>query len=210
MDITHPKITEYLDKITPAPDEILLEMAQRGAERDFPYIGPQAGRLLFALVKMTGAKRIFEFGSGFGYSLFWMAKAAPEGAQLIGTEYDKENVAAAAEYFRRGGIADRAEVRQGEALEIFRSLDGQFDIIVLDADKKQYPEIFRLAAPSLKTGGLFIADNILWSGNVVEETDDPDTNGIKEFTRIIFADSRFHSLVLPVRDGLSLSLKLAD
>lgn len=210
MDITHPKISEYLDKITPAPDEILQEMARRGEERNFPYIGPQVGRLLFALVKMIGAKRIFEFGSGFGYSLYWMARAAPQGAQLVGTEYNEENVTAAAEFFRRGGIADMTEVRRGEAVETFNSLAGSFDIIVLDAEKEQYPDIFRLAAPRLNTGGLFIADNVLWGGEVIADTDDPATNGLKEFTRLIFTDQRFHSLVLPVRDGLSLSLKLGS
>lgn len=210
LDITHPKITEYLDTITPRSGEILREMEQRGKERDFPAIGPQVGRLLYTLVKLSGAKRIFEFGSGFGYSLFWMAQAAPDGARLIGTEYKQENVDAAADYFRRGGIADKAEVRLGEAVDTFNSLDGEFDIVVLDAEKSQYSEIFKLAAPCLKTGGLFIADNILWDGLVTEKTNDPDTRGIQEFTQVIFADPRFHSLVLPMRDGVSVSLKLRD
>ena len=106
MDITDPRITEYLDQATPAPDKILQEMAQWGREKNFPYIGPQVGRLLFMLVKLTGARRIFEFGSGFGYSLYWMAQAAPAGARLIGTEYEAGNVKASADYFQRGGIAD--------------------------------------------------------------------------------------------------------
>jgi len=207
MDITHPKIAEYLSNVTPRPDEILDEMAKRGEKQDFPYIGPQVGRLLYVLVKMTGAKRIFEFGSGFGYSLFWMAKAAPDGAQLIGTEYDEGNVKAAADFFRRGKIDDKAEVRRGEATEVFKSLDGQFDIIICDADKEQYPEIFKLAAPRLEPGGLFIADNVLWGGEVIEETTDSSTKGIQEFTKLIFSDPRFFSLILPIRDGLSLSIK---
>jgi len=207
MNITEPKISEYIKKITPPPDEILQEMAAFGEKQDFPYIGQQVGRFLYALVKMTGAKRVFEFGSGFGYSLFWMAKAAPDGTELIGTEYDEENVKAAADFFRRGGIEGKAKVWHGEAIEIFKSLDGQFDIIVCDADKKQYPQIFKLAAPRLKSGGLFICDNVLWSGDVVEEAADPSTKAIQEYNKLIFSDPRFFSLILPVRDGLSLSLK---
>jgi predicted O-methyltransferase YrrM len=210
MDVTHPKIADYLDQITPAPDPILQEMAQRGDQRNFPYIGPQVGRLLYLLVKTTGARRIFEFGSGFGYSLYWMAQAAPADARLTGTEYKEDNIRAARDYFRRGGLADKVEIRAGEAIETFRSVEGQFDIIVLDADKRQYPEMFRLIAPRLNSGGLLVTDNVLWSGEVVEQTADPATSALQEYTRVVFADQRFHSVILPLRDGLMLSLKLTD
>jgi len=207
MNITDPKIVEYLQRITPAPDDILQEMSALAEKRSFPYIGPQVGRLLYAVVKMTGAKRILEFGSGFGYSLFWMAKAAPDDAQLIGTEYNKDNVLAAAEFFRRGGIDHKAQVRHGEGMEIFKSLSGQFDIIANDAEKKQYPEIFTLSAPRLKVGGLFISDNALRKGEVVEPSDDPATKAIQEYNELMFSDPRFFSLIVPIRDGLSISIR---
>jgi len=210
MNITDPRIVEYIQRITPAPDEILQEMAALAEKRSFPCIGPQVGRLLYALVKMTGARRIFEFGSGFGYSLYWMAKAAPDEALLIGTEYDKDNVLAAADFFRRGGIDHQAQVWHGDGIEIFKSLSGEFDLIVSDAEKKQYPEIFTLGAPRLKIGGVFVSDNVLRRGEAVEPSSDPSTKAIQEYNELMFSDERFFSVILPIRDGISISIKQQD
>jgi caffeoyl-CoA O-methyltransferase len=210
MNITEPGIMEYVARVAPAPDPILQEMAARAEERGFPYIGPHVGRLLYAIVSMTGAERIFELGSGFGYSLYWMAKAAPDGAQLIGTEYDDDNVRAAAGFFKRGEIEDKAQVWHGDGLDLFRSLHGKFDIIVNDADKKQYCEIFKMAAPRLNPGGLFISDNVLWNGRVLDESADESTRAIQEYNELIFSDPRFFSLILPIRDGISISIKERD
>ncbi len=207
MDITEPRIAEYIAGITPQDDPILDDMYAFGKKRGFPFIGPQVGRLLYLLVKMSGAKRIFEFGSGFGYSLYWMAKAAPENARLIGAEYDEEYADRGKEFLRRGGLSGKVELRSGEAFDVFKSLDGDFDIIVCDAEKTQYPEIFKLAADRLKIGGLFLCDNVLWSGEVLEEYSDNSTRAIKEFNDLIFSDKRFVSMIVPIRDGLSISLK---
>lgn len=207
MNITEPRIMDYLRQVTPPQDQILQEMVARARKRNFPAIGPLVGRVLYAIVAMTGAKRVFEFGSGFGYSLYWMAQAAPEGAQLIGTEYDEDNVKAAADFFKRGGLSDKAQVWHGDALNLFRTLDGTFDIIVIDAEKNQYCEIFEMAAPRLNSGGLIIADNVLWSGRVIEKSDDESTQAIRQFNEMIFADPRFFSVILPIRDGVSISIK---
>jgi len=210
MNVTEPRIMEYVQQVTPLPDQILQEMAIRAEERHFPYIGPFCGRVLYAIIAMTGAKRVFEFGSGFGYSLYWMAQAAPDGAQLIGTEYDEDNVKAAAGFLKRGGLGDKAQVWHGDALDLFRTLDGKFDIIVIDAEKTQYCEIFEMAAPRLNPGGLIIADNVLWSGRVIAETDDESTRAIQDYNELIFSDPRFFSLILPIRDGISISIKERD
>ncbi len=207
MEITEPKIADYIANTTPPDDPVIEEMNTYMKEHKFPSLGPQVGRLLYLLVKMSGAKRIFEFGSGFGYSLYWMAIAAPDDAQLLGAEYERDNVHRANEFLRRGGFSDKAEVRCGEAFEVFKSLDGEFDIILSDAEKSQYPEIFRLAADRLKVGGLFLCDNVLWGGEVLDDYGDRSATAIKEFNELIFADTRFTSIIVPIRDGLSISLK---
>lgn len=209
LSITHPDIHAYLEKVRPASDPILREMEEYGEQHNFPYIGAQCGRILYALAVISGARRIFELGSGYGYSLYWMAKAMSAGGLVIGTENNPQNVARARAYFSRGGLTERADIRQGDALELFRREKGPFDLVMCDIGKEQYPAALALAKPRLRRGGILIADNILWSGKVADPAvHDPATEGIREFTRLIFADPDLFSTAIPIRDGLSISVKV--
>ena len=206
--ITHPAIHEYLEQVRPPSDEVLRAMEASAKERDFPCLGAQCARILYGLVKISGARRVFELGSGFGYTMYWMAKAMDSGGMVIGTDNDAQNVEDARRYFRRGGLADKTEIRLGDALEMFQAETGPFDIVFCDIDKEQYPEALELAKKRLRPGGIFAADNILWDGRVLSPGKaDAATKGILEFTQRIYSDPAFFSLVLPIRDGISISIK---
>jgi predicted O-methyltransferase YrrM len=208
LHITHPAIHAYLEANRPPSDPTLRAMEEYGLKRSFPFIGPQCGRVLSALTAISGATRIFELGSGFGYSMYWMAKAMTGGGLVIGTDRDPRNAASAWEFFRQGGLLARTDLRTGDATGLFAAETGPFDMVVCDIDKEQYPEVFELAKPRLRRGGILVADNLLRGGKVTDlSLNDPATAGIREFTRRIFADPDFFSLIIPIRDGLSISVK---
>ena len=222
LDVLHPSIDEYLLEVIPDRDEVLTEMEAYARERRFPIVGPLVGRVLHQLVLLTNPTRIFEMGSGFGYSAYWMAKALqqPE-ARIICTDGSQENANRAAGYLTRGGIADRIDYRVGNALEIIDETEGEFDIIYNDIDKDGYPEAFRKAIPRLRSGGLFITDNMLWLGRVVTydtdaEVQDLDeeeewvhntTVGVKELTRLLYSSPDVFTTIIPLRDGVSVAIK---
>lgn len=207
MDIVHPEIEKYLWNSIPERDAILTEMEKFAEERDFPIVGPLVGRLFHLLTVGTKAKRILELGSGFGYSAYWFAKGVGKDGKVILTEKDAENVRMAEQYFRKGGLLDRVEILQGDALKVIEKLNGSFDIIFNDIDKKEYPKGFRKAIPLLRKGGLFLADNVLWHGKILDARPDAATAGILTFNRLIFSKEVF-TTILPLRDGVSISLKL--
>ncbi len=222
LDVLHPSINEYLLDIIPERDEVLTEMEAYARENRFPIVGPLVGRVLHQLVLLTNPTRIFEMGSGFGYSVYWMAKALrqPE-ARIICTDGSQENANRAAAYLARGGVADRINYRVGNALEIIDETEGEFDIIYNDIDKDGYPEAFRKAIPRLRSGGLFITDNMLWLGRVVTYDTEGDvqgldeeeqwvhntTVGVKELTRLLYNSPDVFTTIIPLRDGVSVAIK---
>ena len=222
LDVLHPSINEYLLDIIPARDEVLAEMETYAQERRFPIVGPLVGRVLHQLVLLTNPTRIFEMGSGFGYSAYWMAKALrqPE-AGIICTDGSQENADRAADYLARGGVADRIDYRVGNALELIDETEGDFDIIYNDIDKDGYPDAFGKAIPRLRSGGLFITDNMLWQGRVVTHDTEADvqgldereqwmhqtTVGVKELTRLLYSSPDVFTTIIPLRDGVSVAVK---
>ena len=207
MEIVTAPIEDYLNRITPQEDPILAEMEARAGETDFPIVGPLVGRLFHQLTQLSHSRRILELGSGFGYSAYWFGKALQDSGEIILTEFQEENLALAKDWFQRGEISSRATFHQGDALEILEGLDGEFDIIFNDVSKTHYPEVFKKAGPRLRSGGLLISDNVLWHGQVVESQPDEDTHSILEYNRLIFESPDFFSSIIPIRDGISISLK---
>lgn len=209
--ITHPDVHAYLERERPPSDDILREMEQLAEERSFPCLGAQCGRILHQLVRMINAERIFEMGSGFGYTMYWMAKAMRPGGVVIGTDSDPTNVATAKDFFRRGGILERTDMRGGDALQVFATEDGPFDLVFCDIDKESYAEALDLVKPRLRVGGLLLADNLLWSGRVTDPSEnDSATEAIRDFTRRLFADPGFFTTIIPIRDGMSISIKTGE
>ena len=207
MNILDPAILHYLDSLTPPRDSTLQQMERIAAEKRFPIIGPLVGRLLFQLALLTRARRIFELGSGYGYSAIWFAKGLQPGGRIICTDGSGENAALAARFFKQADIEGLVDYRTGDALSLLAEEPGSFDIILNDVDKHEYPEVFRQAVPRLKRGGLLITDNTLWQGRVVGDDDALSTVGVRAFNRLAFQSKEVLTTLIPLRDGVALSIK---
>jgi predicted O-methyltransferase YrrM len=200
---------EYLLTITPERDAVLSEMEEIARERNFPIIGPLVGRILHQLTRLKGAKRIFEMGSGFGYSAIWFATALPDDGILYYSDSSSENFGMAEEFFRRSGLEQKIRMESGDAIEILRKHNGTFDIILNDIDKESYPASLPVALDKLEKGGILITDNILWKGKVTAGDTDASTTAIREYTSSLYNNPTLYTTVIPVRDGISISLKLS-
>ncbi|MGH9827508.1 MAG: O-methyltransferase, partial [Blastocatellia bacterium] len=173
-----------------------------------PIIGPAVARILDQYARIINAKRVFEMGSAIGYSTIWLARAVGNEGRVFYTDGSQENADEARAYFRRAGVADRVDVLVGDALDLIDSVSGEFDLVFNDVDKHQYPQAFRKAVPRVKSGGLLITDNALWYGRVARADSDPDTQGVREFNRLIYSSEELYSTILPIRDGVAVCLKL--
>ena len=207
LELVHPRVEDYLYALTPESDPVLKEMERFGRSLDFPMVGPLVGRFLFQLACCVKANRIFEMGSGFGYSAYWFAKAISKEGEVIGTEASSENAARAKAFFKKGGIEQKITFQVGNATDIINHHPGPFDIIFIDIDKESYPDAFHKALPKLRPGGLLIADNVLWFGRVVTGDRSPSTEGIREFTRLFYTTKGLFTTIVPLRDGVSISIK---
>jgi predicted O-methyltransferase YrrM len=202
---------EYLHRITPEREEIPAEMEALARERGFPIVGPLVGRLLFTLARSAGARRVFEMGSGYGYSTYWFARAVGPEGRVVHTEGSEENSRLARELLGRASLAERVEFEVGDAREILALRDGPFDLIFCDIDKEQYPDVPDLALPRLREGGLLVFDNMLWYGRVAdEEPDRESTRGVIEATRLLYERKDLLTTILPLRDGVSVSVKIGS
>jgi caffeoyl-CoA O-methyltransferase len=208
MEIVNGKIDRYLDALQPAPDPLLRELEEWARAHDFPAVGPQVGRLLELCARMIGAKTILELGSGFGYSGLWFSRALPPDGRIILSDFSAANRASAAANFKRAGLAHLMEFHSGEALALLAALPGPFDIIFNDIDKELYPQVIEPAHARLRPGGLFITDNTLWDGKVTGKNLDPTTAAVIEFNTRIAAHAGFVSTIVPVRDGVTVALKI--
>jgi caffeoyl-CoA O-methyltransferase len=207
MDIVNPDIERYLKALFPSTDPILLEMERLAGREEFPIVGPLVGRLLALMARVIHAGRVFEFGSGFGYSAWWFLQGMDGQGTVVLTDDEEENAAYARDFFKRAGLSDRVEINVGDAFQIVEGQPGPFDLILVDCEKARYPLAFEKALPKLRSGGLLIGDNVLWSGRVLSPSEEPSTIGIQQFTRLITADHRLLTTILPLRDGVSISMK---
>ena len=206
--ITVERVEDYLYSMLPRRDEVLAEMEAEAAANKVPIVGPAVARILQQLAIMINAKNVFEMGSAIGYSTIWWARAVGDGGRVIYTDGDAKNAERARGYFKRAGVADKIAIETGDALELLSEQKQEFDIIFNDVDKEDYPRVLRMVAPRLRKGGLFITDNVLWSGRVADEnSSDPRTKAIQEFNRALYNHPDFLTTILPVRDGVSVSVK---
>lgn len=206
--ITAGPVNDYLYSMLPKRDEVLAEMEDYATKHDVPIVGPAVARVLQQLALTINARTVFELGSAIGYSTIWWAQAVGEKGRVVYTDGDSKNAERARSYFDRAGIKGRIQIHVGDALEFLSEQKQEFDVIFNDVDKEDYPRVLRLVAPRLRKGGLFITDNVLWSGRVAEKNPtDASTKAILEFTRVLSASPDFYTTILPIRDGLAVALK---
>jgi predicted O-methyltransferase YrrM len=206
VDLVDPAVDRYVRDLASPDDPILREMELVAAERDFPIVGPVVGRLLQVLCRAIRARRVIELGSGFGYSAYWLARGVGPGGEVVLTEHSAEQANQALAYLRRGGLAERVRIEVGDALATIERLRGPFDLVFNDIDKEDYPRVLDLAAAVLRPGGLLVSDNMLWFGAVLEpNAADPSTRGIQELTRRLHESDEFDTVLLPIRDGVTVS-----
>lgn len=192
----------------PKRDPVLAEMEEYASQHDIPIVGPAVASVLQQLALMIDARRVFELGSAIGYSTIWWAHAVGDQGKVVYTDGDPKNAERARGYFSRAGVANRIKLYTGDALEVLSEQKEEFDIIFNDVDKDDYPRVLRLVGPRLRKGGLFITDNVLWSGRVAEkDPKDARTKAILEFNRKLYDLKEFYTTILPIRDGLAVALK---
>jgi caffeoyl-CoA O-methyltransferase len=205
--ITVPEVEDYVYAMLPARDEVLTEMEADAARNGVSIVGPAVARVLYQLAVISKAKKIFEMGSAIGYSTIWWARAVGDGGKVIYTDGDPKNAEKARRYFDRAGVSQRIVVRVGDALEILSEEKDSYDIVFNDVDKTDYPRVPRLVLPRVKSGGLFITDNVLWSGKLRKPNPDEKTKAILEFNRLIYESKDLFTTILPIRDGVAVCVK---
>lgn len=205
--ILNSKVEEYLAGLLPKRDAVISEMELYAKRHDVPIIGPAVARSIFLLAQIAGAKRIFEMGSAIGYSTIWLARAAGPEAEVYYTDGDSANAARARGYFKRAGVEHQIQIMTGDAVNLIDQIPGEFDLIFIDVDKHQYPEALRKAVPRLRSGGLLITDNVLWSGKVTAKAKDPQTRAIQQFNELIYSSHELFPVIIPLRDGVAVCRK---
>ncbi len=204
--ITDPEVERYFYGLLPARDAVLAEMEAEAERNKVPIIGPAVANVLAQLVRISGARRIFELGSAIGYSTIWLARAAGPDAEVHYSDGSAERAAQARAYFERAGVAGRIRQHVGDALEALAGVPGEFDLIFNDVEKEGYPAVLEAAPGRLRKGGLFITDNVLWHGAVVNPGADKSAAAIVEFNRKLFENNELWSSVIPLRDGLAIGV----
>lgn len=210
MQIVDARVAQYLKELYDDGDPIRREMEALALDKGFPIVGPLVGRTLTVLSRAVGARRVFELGSGFGYSALHFARAVgPEGVVHC-TDLSEENFGLARSFLSRARVWDRIVFHREDATQALRRIGGPWDVVYNDIDKDGYPETVDLAYECLRPGGLFISDNVLWSGRVLggePHDESASTRGIVEFTRRLFSHPGFVVTIDPTRDGVAIAVR---
>jgi caffeoyl-CoA O-methyltransferase len=206
--IVESSVEEYAEAHSSPDGELFERLAAETREKSSApqmMVGRVEGQFLGSLVRSTGAKRILELGTFTGYSSISMALALPDGGRLITCDVDPETTEIARRYATEAGIVDRIDYRTGPALETIAQLDGEFDLVFIDADKPNYLNYYEATLPKLAPNGLMILDNTLWSGRVADpDEDDENTQAIRAINDRVRDDPRVNNVLLTVRDGMNL------
>ena len=182
-------------------------------EHDFPIVGPACGHLCYQVARMIGARRVFEMGSGFGYSTAFFARAVQEngGGVVHHVVWDETLSARARRHLRALGLDEVVRFHVREAIDTLENTDGPFDLIFNDIEKDAYPKSLPVIEAKLRPGGVMIVDNLLWSGRIFDPANTSgDTEGVRELTRLISANPAWISSIVPIRDGLLIAFRESD
>ena len=204
------ELSAYLEALVPKRSPELQAMEVDARKTNFPIIGPTSGHLCYLIAKMIGARRIFELGSGFGYSTAFFAKAVQDngGGVVNHVVWDAKLSKKAERHLSALGFNDVVKYHVCEAVQALRSAEGSFDLIFNDIDKEAYPDALPIIEAKLKPGGVLIVDNMLWSGRVFDPSDkSPETLAILELSRMLTTSPHWTSGLVPIRDGLMVAFK---
>lgn len=208
--IDYDRVQEYLHEYVPDRADPFLEMEAYAEEVGFPIIGPLAGHFCYMLARMVNAKRVFELGSGYGYSTAWFAKAVDEngGGEVHHVVWDEDLSDRAEGYLTRLGYAGMMRYHVREAIDTLREMDMEFDLMFSDINKDAYPDSLPVIYEKLKNGGVLIVDNLIWGGRVMDpKNQDQATVAIRKFAQAIAEDPRWIQSTVPLRDGLLVAYK---
>jgi predicted O-methyltransferase YrrM len=208
--LTSESVRDYLNELVPPRPAEMQSMEAHATESDFPIIGPACGYVCYQVARMIGAKRVFELGSGYGYSTAWFARAVKEngGGEVHHVVWDEDLSRQAQNHLEKLGLENLIKYHVSEAVKTLKETSGPFDLIFNDIDKTAYPESLPVIKDKLRPGGVLIIDNMLWSGRIFDRNDrEPETEAIREFTRLITSDPVWIVTLLPIRDGLIVAYK---
>lgn len=211
MDLVAKQVVEYMERLVPPRPDVMLQMEKRAADTGFPIIGPVAGYFCYQITRLTRARRVFELGSGYGYSTAWFARAVREngGGTVHHTVWDEQLSRDARHYIDALGYADLVRFVMAEAVESLRATEGEFDLIFNDIDKAGYPASLDVIESKLRPGGVLLVDNVLWSGRIFDADDrSAATEGIREITRRLTSSPDWITTIVPIRDGLLLAVRI--
>lgn len=205
------RLAEYIDALANRGGDALTKIEDEGLADDWPIVGAAEGSFLHILARAVGAHRILELGAAIGYSGTWWARALPPDGELITVEADPDTAKMAEANLVRMGVKDRVRILVGPAEEILEDLDGPFDLIFVDINKEGYPKVLEGCIRRLRVGGLLVTDNVLWHGAVADPRDrTKDATAIRTYNERLAKDPRMLASILPLRDGVSVALKLCD
>jgi caffeoyl-CoA O-methyltransferase len=208
--VMQDQLEAYLDSLVPARADEMQAMEAYARETDFPIVGPASGEFCYMIARMIGARRVFELGSGFGYSTAWFARAVQEngGGTVHHTVWDEELSRRARGHLSRLGFDGLIRYRVSEAVQALRETPGPFDLIFNDIDKQGYPASLPVIYEKLRPGGALIVDNLIWHGRVFDQHNhDQSTEGVREFTHLITTSPDWITSLVPIRDGLMVAYK---
>ncbi|MGQ0796334.1 MAG: O-methyltransferase [Methanobacteriota archaeon] len=208
--IVHDDIDAYIERLANRGDAALRAIEDRGRKEGWPIVRAAEGSLLHILAKAMGARRILELGTAIGYSGTWLARALPDDGELVTVEGDPETANIARATFEKTGVVARVTILVGDAREILGDLRGPFDLVFNDIDKEGYPDVLEPCIERLRVGGLLVTDNVLWHGEVARKGRSADTEAIRAYNERLSKDARLIAVITPVRDGVSVALKVRD
>ncbi|MFN8712664.1 MAG: O-methyltransferase [Bacteroidota bacterium] len=209
--VLDPAIDDYAAKYTSAEPQVLSELSRITHLRTLQprmLSGHVQGRFLAMIVGLMQAKKILEIGTFTGYSAICMAEGLTNGGKIISIDINDEVLPIAREAVEHAGMQEKIELITGNAADVLPTLQGPFDLIFIDADKRNYAKYYELSLPLLRKGGLILADNVLWSGRVMDETvKDADTAALRSFSEMVQHDERVDNVMLTLRDGVLMIVK---
>ncbi|HMQ04486.1 MAG TPA: O-methyltransferase [Pyrinomonadaceae bacterium] len=203
-------LTDYAESFTSGESEVLRELREHcyaNYSDSSMLSGFYQGRLLSILSRMVRPMAVLEIGTYLGYSTICLAEGLAEGGRVVSLDVNEQTNAVAQSFINRTEYADRIQLRLGEAAFIIPHMQGPFDLVFIDADKPNYSNYYNLVFDKVRHGGFIIADNVLWSGKVLDQEKDEDTKALHDYNRMVFADDRVSNVLLPVRDGLMVVCK---